>query len=56
MALPFRDDTFDIILSDGVLHHTPDTFLALQSITKKVKLHGHIIFYVYLKNPQSENF
>lgn len=56
MALPFADDTFDVVLSDGVLHHTPDTFSALSAITKKVKPGGHVMFYVYVKKAPIREF
>ena len=56
MTLPFKDGFFDVVLSDGVLHHTPDTFAALQSITKKVRVGGHVMFYVYVTKPPIREF
>lgn len=56
MSLPFKDSFFDVVLSDGVLHHTPSTFLALQSIVKKVRVGGHVIFYVYSKKAPVREF
>ena len=44
--LPFEDNTFDFIMSIGVLHHIPDTTKAMQSCVRKVKKGGY--FYVYL--------
>ena len=45
-TLPFDDETFDFVMSIGVLHHIPGTFRAKQDCIKKVKRGGY--FYVYL--------
>ncbi len=45
-TLPFPDETFDFVMSIGVLHHIPDTRKALNDCVKKVKKGGY--FYVYL--------
>lgn len=45
-TLPFADETFDFVMSVGVLHHIPDTRKALNDCVKKVKRGGY--FYVYL--------
>jgi SAM-dependent methyltransferase len=45
-TLPFADETFDFVMSIGVLHHVPDTRKALNDCVKKVKKGGY--FYVYL--------
>jgi len=45
-TLPFADETFDFVMSIGVLHHTPNTQQALIDCVKKVKKDGY--FYVYL--------
>lgn len=44
--IPFPDNSFDMVMSVGVLHHIPDTFLGIQECVKKVKPGG--LFYVYL--------
>jgi SAM-dependent methyltransferase len=46
-ALPFPPDSFDIVFSIGVLHHTPDTFEALARIAKLVKPGGTLAVWVY---------
>jgi len=45
-TLPFADETFDFVMSIGVLHHIPNTRKALLDCVKKVKKGGY--FYVYL--------
>ena len=44
--IPFPDETFDFVMSVGVLHHIPDTQKAMTDCVKKVKKGG--FFYVYL--------
>ena len=54
-ALPIPDESVDIAFSEGVLHHTNDTFAALTALVKKVKRGGRVMFYVYArKAPISE--
>jgi len=45
-TLPWPDETFDVGISIGVLHHIPDTAKALIDCVKKIKRGGY--FYVYL--------
>ncbi|HEY6502873.1 MAG TPA: class I SAM-dependent methyltransferase [Chitinophagaceae bacterium] len=45
-TLPFEDDTFDFVMSIGVLHHIPDTQKAMSDCVSKVKRGG--FFYTYL--------
>ena len=35
--LPYKDESFDVIVSNGVLHHTPNTKLALKSVYPKLQ-------------------
>lgn len=37
MEAPFRDSFFDLIIADGVLHHTPDTQAAVRALYRKVR-------------------
>ncbi|NND76943.1 MAG: class I SAM-dependent methyltransferase [Flavobacteriales bacterium] len=46
-VLPFRDGSFDVVISVGVLHHIPDTEKAMRSCVEKVKMGGHCFFYLY---------
>ena len=53
--LPYSDESFDVIVSNGVLHHTPSTKNALKSIYPKLKKGGLVIFYIYkVKAPLRE--
>jgi len=45
--LPFREETFDVIFSIGVLHHTPDTRAAFDQLPRLLKPGGTIAIWVY---------
>jgi SAM-dependent methyltransferase len=45
--MPFRRETFDYVLSLGVLHHTGDTRRAVASAASVLKPGGEINFWVY---------
>ena len=49
-ALPFVSDTFDLIYSNGVIHHTPDIAAALSEIHRVVKVGGESLIMVYHRN------
>jgi arsenite methyltransferase len=46
---PFRTGIFDFIISEGVLHHTPDTRQAFQALVPLLAPGGEFAFYVYRK-------
>lgn len=46
-SLPFEDESFDFVMSLGVLHHIPDTFKALKDLVKKLKKGGYCLIYLY---------
>jgi SAM-dependent methyltransferase len=46
-TIPFEDNSFDLAISLGVLHHIPDTSEALRTLLKKVKPGGHALIYLY---------
>jgi SAM-dependent methyltransferase len=50
--LPFPEKTFDVVWSEGVLHHTPDPSRAFASIQKSLKSGGTGYVWVYSKSPQ----
>jgi len=47
-ALPFREQTFDIAYSIGVLHHTPDTAAAFRRVAAVLRKGGQLAVYIYL--------
>ena len=47
--IPFADETFDYIWSNGVIHHTGDTRRAFDPLTRKLKAGGRIYVWVYQK-------
>ena len=46
-SLPFRENLFDYVFSDGVLHHTPSTRVGFESISKVLKIGGKCFIMVY---------
>ncbi|MEO6905844.1 MAG: class I SAM-dependent methyltransferase, partial [Ginsengibacter sp.] len=55
-TLPFADETFDFVMSIGVLHHVPDTRKALNDCVRKVKKDGHFFVYLYYNLDRSGPF
>ena len=47
--IPFADESFDLIVCLGVLHHLPKTAEALTKATTKLKSNGHFLLYLYYK-------
>lgn len=46
-TIPFKDESFDFVISLGVLHHIPDTSKALFELMKKLKSGGFALIYLY---------
>jgi len=46
----FKPESFDLVIANGVLHHTSDPFLAFKSITALVKSNGYILIGLYHKS------
>jgi SAM-dependent methyltransferase len=49
-ALPFRTASFDLVLSMGVLHHTPNTAGAIGEIHRVLKPGGEFLIMLYHRN------
>lgn len=49
MLAPFPDGHFDLIVADGVLHHTPNTRAAVEALYEKLAPGGQFYFYLYRK-------
>jgi len=47
LALPFQDETFDFVFSNGVLHHTKDTKQGLTEIYRVLQKGGACWLYLY---------
>ena len=45
----FKNESFDVLISNGVLHHTHDTYEAFKSLLPLVKKDGYIIIGLYHK-------
>lgn len=45
----FKPGTFDLVVSNGVLHHTSDPFLGFQTIAKLVRPKGYVLIGLYHK-------
>lgn len=50
-TLPFAPQTFDLIVSIGVLHHTPDTRRSFEALAPLLKPGGTIAIWVYPDEP-----
>ncbi len=48
--LPFDDNTFDVVYSNGVIHHTPNTRMVVQEIHRVLRPGGRAIIMVYAEN------
>jgi ubiquinone/menaquinone biosynthesis C-methylase UbiE len=48
--LPFDDNSFDIVYSHGVLHHTPDIERAFKEVHRVLRPGGEFILMLYSKN------
>ena len=48
--LDFPDNTFDLVYSHGVLHHTPDTTAAVREIHRVLRPRGRAVVMLYHRN------
>jgi SAM-dependent methyltransferase len=56
MQAPLADGAFDLIMADGVLHHTPDTRAAIEALYRKLAPGGQFFFYLYKKMGPARQF
>ena len=56
MSLPFPPGTFDMIFSEGVLHHTDSTERALKTLAPLLRPGGRFLFYVYRRKGPLREF
>ena len=49
-TIPFPDDMFDLVYSNGVIHHTPNTAKVINEIYRVLKPGGRCIIMVYAEN------
>lgn len=54
--LPFDGPTFDIILSEGVMHHTDNTERTFRTLCRLLNPGGRFMFYVYAKKGPIREF
>ena len=50
LDLPFAAESFDAVVSDGVIHHTPDPYRALIENMRVLRKGGHLYLGVYKRN------
>lgn len=53
---PFRQEVFDVVFAEGVLHHTVSTRQALEALVPLVRRGGHLLFYVYRRKSPIREF
>lgn len=56
LGLPFPAGTFDVVLSEGVLHHTPSTRTAIAAAARALRQGGELYFYVYRRKGPIREF
>lgn len=54
--IPFRNQSLDVIFSEGVLHHTDNTEKSFSALIPLLKKGGRIMFYVYKKKGPIREF
>ncbi|MDD5085423.1 MAG: class I SAM-dependent methyltransferase, partial [Candidatus Omnitrophica bacterium] len=47
LCLPFKDDFFDVVISSGVVHHTPDAKKSVGELTRVLKPGGLLYLLIY---------
>jgi arsenite methyltransferase len=55
-SIPDDEGPFDLIFSEGVLHHTDSVEKAIDNLSRKVKNNGVMLFYVYVRKAPIREF
>jgi SAM-dependent methyltransferase len=55
-ALPFRPGSFDVVVAEGVLHHTPSTERSFKALAPLLAPGGEILAYVYRRKAPVREF
>jgi SAM-dependent methyltransferase len=53
---PFRAESFDVVFSEGVLHHTPSTEQAFRALVPLLTSGGELMIYVYRRKAPIREF
>lgn len=56
LQLPLQKKSFDLVMAEGVLHHTPSTEAAFKSLVPMVAPGGELLCYVYKKKAPLREF
>jgi SAM-dependent methyltransferase len=56
LELPFPPESFDVVFSEGVLHHTPSTERAFKSLVPLLAPGGELMVYVYRRKGPIREF
>ena len=56
LQLPLQKESFDLVISEGVLHHTPSTETAFKSLVPMVAPGGELCCYIYKKKAPLREF
>ena len=56
LALPFSPASFDLVFSEGVLHHTPSTEAAFKALARLLRPGGEIMIYVYRRKAPGREY
>lgn len=56
LDIPESVGNFDIIFSEGVLHHTDSVEESIMALSKRLRPGGHFLFYVYIKKAPIREF
>jgi SAM-dependent methyltransferase len=55
-SIPKEHGPFDVIFSEGVLHHTDSVEKAIEQLSSRLKIGGKFLFYVYAKKSPIREF